>query len=103
MKTPLRVLILDDSAEDALLMVRTIEKAGYTVETRRIYTEADLKKVLEEQVWDVILSDYTMPQFTGLEALMICKERGLDVPFLIVSGVIDDARAVAAMKAGARD
>jgi PAS domain S-box-containing protein len=102
MKTPLRVLIIDDSETDALLISRAIE-ASFKVTLRRVETRAEMETALAGGSWNVILSDYTMPKFSGLEALSIWKERELDIPFIIVSGVADDARVVIAMRAGARD
>lgn len=102
MKKPLRVLIIDDSENDAVLVLREIRYSGYDVTHERVDTAADMKTALEKQ-WDIIISDFVMPQFGGLEALKIFKEKGIDLPFIVVSGKIGEDIAVSAMKAGAHD
>jgi len=103
MSDPLQLLIIDDSEPDAWLMARAIESGGFAVHWERVDSPPVLEEKLDAQKWDVILSDYTMPHFNGLDALALWKNKNLDSPFIIVSGVIDDEKAVAAMKAGARD
>jgi signal transduction histidine kinase len=103
MTTPLRLLIIDDSHDDALLMTRAIRAGGFDVAYRRVQTEAELQGALSEKSWDAIVSDYAIPGFSGLEALDLVKLKADDVPFIIVSGVIDEEKAISAMKAGARD
>ncbi len=103
MGKPLRVLIIEDSENDALLLLRELRHVGYIPSYERVYTASDLTSALEKQSWDVIISDFIMPQFTGLEALKILKEKRLDVPFIITSGKISDDTAVLSMKAGAAD
>jgi PAS domain S-box-containing protein len=101
----LQVLLVEDSASDARLIVREIERAGWQVIWDRVDTATALLAALAgpPAAWDVVLSDYAMPGFSGLEALAIVGASGLDLPFIIVSGTIGEDTAVAAMKAGAHD
>lgn len=104
MNIPIRLLLIEDSEDDALLLQRKLRKSGYDlVSYRRVDTEAALRGSLENETWDVIITDYSMPSFDGLTALEIFKSYNLDLPFIIVSGTIGEAVAVAAMKAGAHD
>jgi PAS domain S-box-containing protein len=103
MGTPLRVLLVEDSADDARLLVRQLGTAGYDVTHRRVDTPDAMQEALERNVWDIVISDYSMPQFSGTAALNLVKDRGIDVPFIFVSGTIGEDVAVAAMKAGASD
>lgn len=98
----LRVLILEDSPDDAELLVNRLRQAGYALRWNRVETESDYLAHLDPAL-DVILADYRLPQFDGLRALHLLQERKLDIPFIIVSGVIGEERAVAAMKQGAED
>ena len=102
-KQPLRVLIIEDSEFDAVLLVNLLRQGGYGVTWRRVQTAANLKEALASQPWDVIFSDHEMPDFSAPDALKIVQESGLDLPFIIVSGGIGEGTAVAAMKAGAHD
>src|SRR5258708_19673090 len=99
----LRVLIIEDSPNDGELMVQQLTIGGYEVVHERVQTAAALNAALARGTWDIIVSDYSMPSFTGLEALKIVRAIGLDVPFVIVSGTIGEDTAVAALKAGAHD
>jgi two-component system sensor histidine kinase UhpB len=99
----LRLLLIEDSEDDALLLLRHIKKGGYEVAHQCVDSADDLKNALQKQPWDIVISDYAMPGFSGLDALRIVQEQGLDVPFLLVSGQIGEDMAVAAMKAGAHD
>ncbi|MFZ5790002.1 MAG: PAS domain S-box protein [Pseudomonadota bacterium] len=103
MRTPLRLLIVEDSEDDTALLLRELRRAGHEIGHRRVDTAAGLAAALDTQEWDVILADYTMPRFSGTEALSIVRSRGLDTPFLFVSGSMGEDIAVAAMKAGAQD
>ena len=101
---PLRVLAIEDYEEDALLLHRHLKRAGYDVDFRRIETAAELNAALDEPAaWDLVLADYTLPLFGAREALSIIQRRGSDIPFIIVSGTIDEVSAVSAMRAGAHD
>lgn len=103
MKAPLRVLIVEDSEFDAQMMISLLRKGGYDVTHERVETREALKAALASRTWDVVLSDYNLPDFRAPEALQLIKESGLDVPFIIVSGGIGEDIAVAAMKSGAHD
>jgi two-component system cell cycle sensor histidine kinase/response regulator CckA len=103
MEQPLRVLIVEDSEDDALLLSRELRRGGYTVRYRTVDTADAFREALAQESWDIILADYNMPQFSGLAALRVLQELHQDIPFLVVSGFIDENVAVAAMKSGAHD
>jgi len=100
---PLKVLIVEDDEDDAVLAVRLLEKAGFTVEWRRVETSTAMAQALDAEAWDLIVADYRLPHFSGEEALYLAQQRALEIPFIIVSGTIGEERAVAMMKAGADD
>jgi signal transduction histidine kinase/CheY-like chemotaxis protein len=100
---PLRVLLVEDSEDDATLVLAALRRTGYRPEFRRVDNAADMRAALAKDEWDVVLSDYDMPGFGGLHALELLRDSGLDLPFLIVSGTIGEETAVEAMKAGAHD
>ncbi|MBZ0157635.1 MAG: EAL domain-containing protein [Alphaproteobacteria bacterium] len=99
----LRVLVVEDSEDDALLVLREIRKGGYEVTAQRVDTAPALEAALREGEWNIIISDYVMPHFGGLAALELLKKSGIDLPFILVSGKIGEGTAVDAMKAGAHD
>jgi len=100
----LRVLIIEDYEDDAQLLRRHLIRAGYQVDSRRVETAAELRLALAEPApWQLILADYTLPSFGARDALSILQETGADIPFIIVSGTIDEVSAVNAMRAGAHD
>jgi len=99
----LRVLIAEDAENDALLMVGELELAGFEVLYRRVETSETMADALSSDEWDLVLSDYRMPRFSGSDALALLKSHGLDIPFIVVSGKIGEETAVEAMKAGAHD
>jgi diguanylate cyclase (GGDEF)-like protein len=102
MPTSLNLLMLEDSPADAELMIEALRESGFEPNFRRVETrDAYLREL--DQPPDFILSDYSMPQFTAQDALRLMKERGLDLPFVIVSGCIGEDMAVECMKAGAAD
>jgi len=103
MKHTLHVLMVEDNENDALLVKRELEKGGYSLIATVVQTAQDMRAALAEGTWELILSDYRMPQFNGIEALRIVKESGKDIPFIIISGVIGENVAVEAMKLGAHD
>jgi len=103
LSTPLQVLIVEDSQNDALLLELELQRAGYQTVCHRVDTAAAMSAALARQRWDLIIADYVMPLFNGLAALALVREKGPDVPFIIVSGHITEDTAVAAMKAGAHD
>ncbi|HEX6512503.1 MAG TPA: diguanylate cyclase, partial [Chloroflexota bacterium] len=101
--SPLRVLIVEDSEDDAELLLIELRRAGYKPSHRQVQTRDDMAAALDEQEWDMVISDYNMPRFSALGALQLLRERQLDLPFIILSGAIGEETAVAAMKAGAHD
>src|SRR4030043_1106846 len=103
MGSPLRVLIVEDSEEDTLLIVRELKRGVFDLIHERVETAESMKAALSTKTWDLILADYSMPHFSGLEALKLLKASGLGLPFIIVSGSIGEDVAVEAMKAGAQD
>ena len=100
---PLRLLIVEDTHDDALLLVRVLRKAGFQPDCQRVDNPEALERALEAGGWDVVISDYTMPDFGGLLALDIVRRLAPDLPFIIVSGNIGEDVAVGAMRAGAQD
>ena len=102
MKTALRILHLEDDPKDAELIRAALEAAGFAPEIVVVQTKADYLAQLKHG-WDLVLADYKLPQFDGLQALALFKDRGLDSPFILISGTIGEEAAVAAMKAGASD
>ncbi len=99
----LRVLLVEDSEDDAALTLHQIAKGGYEPRHRRVDNEEAMRSALAEQEWDLILSDYNMPGFSGMAALELLHETGLDIPFIIISGAIGEETAVELMKVGAHD
>lgn len=99
----LKILLVEDSEDDALLLMREIRRCRYEPVFERVETADAMREALVGQEWDVVISDYKMPQFNAPAALQILKECGHDVPFIIVSGKIGEDLAVAAIKAGAHD
>ena len=100
---PVRVLIVEDSEDDVLLLVWELKRGGYFPEYTAVSTRAGMQAALATGEWDIVISDYSMPDFTGLDALTMLRARAKDVPFIIVSGNIGEDVAVDAMKAGAHD
>src|SRR3989454_5824048 len=103
MGIPLRVLMVEDSEDDALLLVRELQRGGYEPAFERVASAAAMEAALERHSWDLVIGDHSMPHFSGMAALALVRARGLDVPFICVSGTISEEMAVAAMKAGAND
>jgi PAS domain S-box-containing protein len=103
MRPVLRVLVVEDSEFDAQMITSLIRKSGYDVVSERVETAETMEKTLREKRWDIILSDYNLPSFSAPEALKLVQSSELDLPFIIISGGIGEATAVAAMKAGAHD
>jgi len=100
---PLRVLIVEDSEDDTLLVADQLEiDGGRPVEWQRVDTEQALTEALQQH-WDIVLSDYTMPHLSGMRALEVVRQHDLDLPFIFVSGTIGENTAVKAMKSGAQD
>ena len=104
MGAPLRVLLVEDSEDDALLLQRELRRGGYEPACERVDTAEDMEAALEEGTWDIVISDHSMPAFSSSAALELLRRKGfVDTPFIIVSGRIGEDVAVAAMKAGAHD
>lgn len=103
MGRPLQVLIVEDSENDMFLLLDALRRGGYEPTFERVETEAEMEAALEEKPWDVVISDYSLPGFSAPAALALLKKKGKDIPFVIASGSIGEAQAVAAMKAGAHD
>lgn len=99
----LRILNVEDSEDDSLLLMRHLKKSGYEVYWERVDSGEAMKSALAEKEWDIIISDYQMPYLTGLTALEILKESGLDIPFIVISGTIGEEIAIQAMIAGVND
>ncbi len=112
MKIPLKVLIIEDSEEDVILLLRQLQKGGYDPVWRQIETSEAMLKALEKEEWDIILCDFNMPCFDGRAALELLKkisfshaEHGneFDIPFIVISGFLAEETAVEVLKAGAKD
>jgi len=97
------LLLVEDSPADAALVIRALEQAGFSLEVERVASAFDLIEALASRVWDLVISDYSMPGFGGMEALTLLHRSGHDIPFLVVSGTIGEEMAVDMLKAGADD
>src|SRR5437016_13694930 len=103
MEKTLRALQVEDSERDAALLMRYLSRAGYELISERVDQPETMRKALANREWDIVLCDYSMPQFSALEALSVVQETGLDIPFIIISGTVGEEVAVQAMLAGAHD
>ncbi len=103
MSIPLRVLFVEDSEDDASLLLHALRKGGYEPAARRVDTGPAMSQALAEATWDIIISDHRMPGFNATEALELLQKTGSDIPFVIVSGSIGEEIAVSAMRSGAKD
>jgi len=99
----LRLLVVEDSREDTFVLLRELRRGGYTPSWERVDTAAAMSKALNEQSWDLVVADFSMPQFNAFAALELLRTKGGDQPFIIVSGTIGDELAVKAMQTGAQD
>lgn len=99
----LRVLIIDDSEDDAVLIIRELKKCGYHPVYERIDTAFSMKETFQKNQWDIILCDYKMPQFSAPAAIALLKEISIDIPIIIISGTIGEETAVECMRLGAHD
>ena len=102
MSIPLRVLFVEDMEEDVILMVHELKRGGFEPAWERVETEPDMRAALQMQ-WDIVISDYAMPMFSGVDALVQLKQHNDQIPFIVVSGAIGEQTAVEVMKAGAQD
>lgn len=100
---PLKLLLVEDQEDDAFLLTRHLGKGGYALDTHRVWDAPGLRRALAADTYDLILSDFSMPGFSGLMALQMVKEAGLDTPFMVVSGSIGEDTAVQLMLGGASD
>jgi len=103
MQKTIRVLIIEDNEDDTILEIDELISGGYNIDYKQVQTRDELIDALENNNWDCIISDFSMPQFSGLEALAIVKKTNIDIPFILVSGAMGEETAVSAMKAGAHD
>ncbi|TLY39268.1 MAG: PAS domain S-box protein, partial [Nitrospirae bacterium] len=101
MSRPLRILIVEDSEDDTQLLLHQLRRGGYDPMHERVDSAATMEQALARQQWDMVIADYGIPNFNSMAALALLKERGHDLPFIIVSGTITEETAVATMKAGA--
>src|SRR2546422_1954580 len=93
MTRPLRVLILEDNENDAELLLRELRRQNYEPDYHRVDTAQGMNEALDREPWSLVISDYSMPQFTAMHALEILKRRTMDLPFIIVSGTIGEETA----------
>ena len=103
MLNELRLLLVEDSEDDAFLLLRELRQGGYDVIYERVETPAAMQAALEAKQWDLVISDYAMPHFSGDGALRLLRTKDLDIPFIFVSGTLGEETAVAALKVGAQD
>jgi CheY-like chemotaxis protein len=88
MNKSLRILIIEDSEDDTILLTRKLRQSGYEPLYERVDTRKKMEESLKKQSWDLILCDYSMPNFNAVEALKLLQKSGLDIPFIIISGTI---------------
>ncbi len=103
MKNTIQVLIIEDNEDDTLLEIDELKNAGFKLDYERVETQQSLMEALNRKNWDCIISDYSMPAFSGLDALKVIQNFGKDIPFILISGAMGEETAVEAMKAGAHD
>lgn len=103
MSKPLSVLIVEDSEDDARLLVQELRRGDYEVKFERVDTAAGMSKALANRRWHIVICDYSMPHFSGMDALKLLRDTGSDIPFIFLSGTIGEDTAVAALKMGAQD
>src|SRR5207253_6862216 len=103
MGIPLCVLVIEDSDDDATIVLRELKRAGFDVDFKRVDSSDALKPLVASRNWDLILSDYSMPKFSGMDALRLVRSMGCDAPFIIISGSMGEDIGVAALKEGAQD
>src|SRR6478609_3085908 len=102
MRQKLRVLMVEDSSTDAELILLELKRSGYDVTHTRAQTAVALREAFQQD-WDILLSDYSLPGFGGLEALELLRQSGKDIPAIVISGTIGEETAVTALQAGASD
>jgi DNA-binding NtrC family response regulator len=99
----MQVLIVEDSEDDVTLLLAELQQKGYAPLHQCVETREDFVAALENRAWDAVISDYVLPHFSGPDALKLLRNLGFDIPFIMVSGVFGEEKAVAMMKAGAND
>ena len=99
----LRVLMVEDSENDALLLIRVLKKGGYHSVYERVETATAMKKALQEMPWDIVLCDYSLPKFNALSAIALLKEATIDIPLIVVTGTVGEEAAIECMRRGAKD
>src|SRR5271169_3383036 len=103
MAVPLRVLMVEDSEDDAALLARVLRRGGYDVTLERVDSPAAMGAAIEREKWDLVICDFSMPHFSGMDALKLLRAKDSEIPFIFVSGTIGEETAVAALKLGAQD
>ena len=103
MNTSLRLLMIEDSDDDAQLLLVKLRRAGYDPDYVRVDSEAGLREALQDSSWQIVVSDYAMPGFSGLRALEVLRDQNAGIPFILVSGTVGEEIAVEAMRCGAND
>lgn len=101
--TPLKLLLVEDMEDDEFLLLRALKKSGYEVRHQRVESAEEMRRALQSEDWDLVISDYNLPQFSALAALEVYHQVGKDLPFLIVSGTVGEETAVTALRSGAHD
>ena len=99
----LRILLVEDSEDDAELILAELQDRGMNIDSRRVDTATAMREALAESLWDLVISDFNLPRFSAVAALSLLQSSGLDIPFIVVSGFIGEETAVGMMKAGAHD
>lgn len=97
------IMLAEDSEDDALLLIRFLRENGYDPDYVRVFSHGQCNDALDKKEYDLIIADYSMPQFTALNVLEIVRERGIDTPLIVVSGTMGEDAAVDTMRAGASD
>ena len=103
MGKPLRILLVEDSERDAALLLLYLKRGGYEPTIRRVQTGAEMKSALSSDSWDVIISDFNLPGFSGFDTLALLRESGLDIPAIVVSGEINQKIIEGVKEAGAAE
>jgi DNA-binding response OmpR family regulator len=103
MGIPLRVLVVEDSEDDAALLLLELRRGGYDVSHERVDTASAMTAALDKQEWDLVVSDHSMPHFSGRAALSLLRTKESELPFIFISGTMGEEAAVAALKDGAQD
>src|SRR5579864_3957599 len=99
----IRVVMVEDSEDDAMLIARELRRGGYELASTRVDSAEAMREALMRERWDLVVCDYSMPHFTGIDALKLLRASGSEAPFIFVSGTIGEDTAVAALKQGAQD